>query len=191
MIRPARHTVPVLITLAALLGACGTPPAPARGAASAPSVDQSSAESAARCLIQTLQAERAAIRAKDRQAADAALAQARALTAVEAVEAEMKKHPNYRPWIGDDPAGGMARLWGSLTAYYLDGVDLSALRSVGGEKVATVLAPAKGPLDTTMLSITCVRQADGRWGVLRVEFSERSASQPTSRVAADGGAGAP
>ncbi len=150
-----------------------------------PEVVLETPEDAAYSALNCLQSNLRAAAHRDKQAEKESLERLRTVAAVRAIEQELAKWPQFEAVVGDDLIDGYLNNWAAAIAYYAEGLHFDRMRraSEGPSRVAVVV-PASGPEDDALIQVISVRENDGRWRVLRIEFvvgspTARPASQPS------------
>jgi hypothetical protein len=177
--RPSRLLIAALTV--ALVGCENNPPASTRRPPpELPPVTLDTPENVARGVLTCLQAELRAVANQDESVADAALTQLRTLAAIESIERNLSRMPQFESLLGDDPIEGYIHNWESAVAYYAEGFHFDQMRR--GSEIGsntTVIVPASGREGNVLIQVTCLRQKDGTWRVSRIELlPETPTSQP-------------
>ncbi|RMF75076.1 MAG: hypothetical protein D6744_13850 [Planctomycetota bacterium] len=150
-----------------------------------PSADETaSPEAAARAVLTCIQEEIRAVAARDHEQVRKCRARLLGLAAADRIEESFRKAPIYRMLVGTDVLRGYVEDWGATIAWYADGLRLDEMRrdpAKSSDDDVTLLTPATGEGDSALISVRCVKAADGAWRVWRIEFAD--ANPPTSAPA--------
>ena len=177
-----RVALAVFAALAALLPGCQRPPPPDAVGAPSPPPDQfrvvaTDAQDLARSLLIGLQARLRAIRQRNPAAAAAYQDRLRDALAEREIARQFESHPSKRFIVGPDLADGILRTWAAAIAYYAEGLDFATLQPIGPPASASAETPraafrirARGRDDQAWIRVVTVRQPDGRWGAVELDF---------------------
>lgn len=179
----------MLATLTLFAAISGCQPTAGGSTASTPeqiiNIDETSALDVGNGFLRLVAAEMSAIQRRDFGVAEAYRKRQVALAASDELLALVAKEPKYKIAVGDDIVPGFVRIWGAVVSYYVEGAEYekSHLRPGTSDKLATVLTPARGAADHTILATRLIRGADQHWRVSSVSF-ETEAPTTSSAPAA-------
>ena len=170
-----------LVAVAALVG-CENKPAESGSATSRnlPQITLTTPEDAARTALSFLRADLRATARHDEETAEACLEQMRTVVSTKALEEVFARLPRFKVLVGGDVVKGCVNNWAAVIAYYAEGLHFEQMRRVSETRAkVAVVVPASGPEDQALIQVTCVRDDDSLWRVLRVEFVvEAPATRP-------------
>lgn len=141
-------------------------------------VDETSPTSVASGFLRLVAAEMDALKQYDSGAAKRLRARQATLAASDELLALVAREPRYKIAVGDDIVEGFVRVWGAVISYYAEGVayDQARVRDESSNKIATVLLPARGVADQTLIAVRLTRHPDQSWRILSVTFENERAS---------------
>lgn len=178
---------------AGLVGCEGRPNASPPPPELIPTVQLETPEDAARSALRCIQAELRAVAERNEPLAQACHDQLCTAVASSAVSPALRQTLRLRGLTDSEQVRQLADHWVAALNYYAEGFRLEQARRAGpphaGEDrltelgyagragtLAEVLVPASGPDDDALIRLTCVREADGRWRIARIDFAGPSAT---------------
>lgn len=187
-----RIALTALAVLAALLPGCQRPPPPDAVGPGSPPPDQfhvvtTDPHDLTRTLLIGLQARLRAIRQRNPAAAAAYQERLRDALAEREIARQFESHPSKRFLVGPDLADGILRTWAAAIAYYAEGLDFATLQPLGPPASASAETPraafrirARGRDDQAWIRVVAVRQPDGRWGAVELDFWNEPPAAPAA-----------
>lgn len=176
-----------LVAFVALTGGCerrSPAPAPA-GTPTAQSlrIDLSTPRNAVRSLIECLRAELSAVHRHDRAGVEACREKLLEIVSIETIAAaiaeQQKRVIEVRSAVARSRARAVSLSWGSMIAYYADGIDLEGMvcpDPTPNTRNIFALVPARGPEENVQFRIRCVLDKDGSWRIAGINFHVPAAS---------------
>ena len=192
--RPAPRTAGVLLVLAlglATLTSGCSKPEPAHVPISPPADEVFATPVAVtRAALECIHDKLVAVDAGDKTEARRCDERLLMLAAKDDIRRRMAANPIFKIIVGDQPVEGYVELWGPTIAFYAGGFDVDHMTTTAlpaDAARAVVRVPATGrDGQTVTLLVTCARDAQGHWGVSRIDFAPtgspattRPTSQPT------------
>lgn len=170
-----------LVAFVAFIGGCerrAPAPAPAgTPTAQALRIDLSTPRNAVRSLIECLRAELSAVERHDRAGVEACREKLLEIVSIETIAAAVAKRQkrviNDRSAVARSLARAVSLSWGSVIAYYADGIDLEDMvcpAPAPNTRKVFALVPARGPEENVEFRIRCVLDKDESWRIAGIDF---------------------